>query len=477
MVFVEVEQWRTEDAKRKVAPLYERWRLFEQIAPYSSRLWTPGLDGVASLHIDDFSAIPFLADISGVEEYQHRSRLRARQGDIYAAVTPPTPGYENYCGRWLGLEPVEMLTARSNEAPLELSRACMSRKAWPRLIEFAQASERLVIQPFMGIEPVWELAESLADESGAEISVLAPPPPVTWVANDKALFGEVVEHVLGSEWLIPGTLARGVAEMASNLAELARQHPRVALKRLRCASAMGNRVYESEMLSRMNEAEIVAEVERFLAKTEWDGDEAVLAVAWESAAHSPSTQLWIPPEGQGQVRLDGVYEQLLRGDEKVFVGSRPSTLPPLVNHAVSVASILVASALQSLGYVGRCSFDFILTGDPQGEFEVKFTECNGRWGGTSTPMALIDRLYPQGRPPYRARDFVHPSFVGVSFEDLLSALGDAVWDHRPRTGTFLFYNTGPLRAFGKLDVIAIGDTQPEADAALEETFSQLLGLS
>lgn len=264
--------------------------------------------------------------------------------------------------------------------------------------------------------------------------------------------------------------------MAKHLQLLAGRHQQVALKRLRCASAMGNAVFDSSRILDSDDSRVEEIVSDFLQRTEWEGDEAVLAVAWEQASHSPSTQLWIPPLGQGSPRLDGVYEQILKGKRQVFMGSRPSTLSAEVNRGLAQASLVVGAALQALGYVGRCSFDFLVVGDPQGEFELRFTECNGRWGGTSTPMALLDRLFPEGRPPYRARDFVHEALVGVPFVELLEQVGDAAWSRAAGTGKFIFYNTGPLAGFGKLDVIALGQSQPEADGALEDELPRLWNL-
>ena len=48
--------------------------------------------------------------------------------------------------------------------------------------------------------------------------------------------------------------------------------------------------------------------------------------------------------------------------------------------------------LQQLGYVGRCSFDAIILGDDLEHAELHWIECNGRWGGVSIPMTLINRL-------------------------------------------------------------------------------------
>ncbi len=55
----------------------------------------------------------------------------------------------------------------------------------------------MTVHPYMGIEDVWELAATLSVDSRAPVRVISPPPPVTWIANDKALFDELVARVLG----------------------------------------------------------------------------------------------------------------------------------------------------------------------------------------------------------------------------------------------------------------------------------------
>jgi len=466
---------RTADAA--AAKLTEELDLEARLAPFAQLQWAgPELRGPV-LRLDDFSGIPFLVDITGVEEYQHRARLRAKPNDLYAAVTPTAPGYETYCRDKLDLAPVDFVQAKPVETRLALARACGEGTAWHRILKRIEASGGLTIDPFMGIEEVWELAHSLAQSTKYPVSVAAPPPPVTWVANDKQAFSRLVESVLGPEWLVETRSGQSPEALAKELLSLAKRHSQVGLKRLRCASAMGNKVFAADEIRDQGMERVTTRVRRFLDRTQWQGDEDVQVVAWEKVDHSPSTQLWIPPQELGPPRLDGVFEQLLEGKRKVFVGSRPSTLPPAVNTAAGEGSIAIGLALQALGYVGRCSFDFVLVGEPDGDFQLHFTECNGRWGGTSIPMTFVDRLMAgRPRPPYRAQDFIHSGLVGAAFGDLIDQVGSEAYDVQSGTGRFIFYNTGPLETHGKLDVIAMGETQTEAEAALEEDLPRLLGL-
>jgi hypothetical protein len=328
----------------------------------------------------------------------------------------------------------------------------------------------------MAIAEVWKVAANVAGSSGVQVEVIGPRPPALWVANDKAALSEVVSRVLSDEWIVETYADTEPAAMAEHLGRLAHACAKVGMKRARCASGLGNAVFDAAPLRKLGQEGLLAEVKAFLDRTEWPGDEEILVVAWEENDCSPSSQTWIPPLEVGRPIVEGVYEQLLEGDNKVFVGSRPSTLPRAVNERIASASHRVAGGLQALGYVGRCSFDFILLGDPDGEFRLKITECNGRWGGTSTPMHLVDRVTQGPRPTYWAQDYVHEGLVGVEFREVLERLGDSVYDVTTGRGQYVLYNVGPLAKHGKLDVIAFGDTPREAEDAVRVELPRLLGL-
>lgn len=423
---------------------------------------------VPVVHLEDVSAVPFVAGIPGIEEYQHRARVRAGDGGIFVAVTPSAPGYEAYCRDRLGLGSPDFLLAEPPAGiPWAVARAAMAGDTREALVARARDRGGLVLHSYMSMEDVWALGAMLSDAAGVRVGVIGPTPAVNWVANDKAMFSAVVRAAVGDEFLLETATGVSTGEITSLVREFGQRHARVGIKRTRCASAMGNLVIDAADTADADR--IVAE---FLMRTEWPEGEEVLVVEWAETDLSPSTQLWIP--ARGRPVCEGVYEQLLEGVEKCFLGSRPSTLPVPVNQALERVSVDVAAALQRLGYVGRCSFDFVVTGDVDGDFSVRFTECNGRWGGTSTPMRLVDRLFPDGRPSYVAQDWMAEKLVGIPFSELTRRLGDHLFDPATGNGRFILYNVGPLAGRGKFDVIGIGTDPGDAWSAVRELLPTLL---
>ncbi len=475
-----VEASALERAREVAREVAREMGLDEALEAYEGLRHSGERDGRPVLHLEDVTGIPFVSAVPGVEEYQHRARVRAETGDLFAAVTAPNEGYEEYCQMKLGLGEPELFRPKPVAGPMKIAEACAHGQNLDWLVDWAneQAGDKpgLVIHPYMSIEPVWELARKLTDR-GVDAQVVGPPPPALWIANDKGALADIVDRVGGSGWNVETHPETTPPAMVERLREMAERHELVGLKRTRCASAMGNIVFESAMIRRAEPLEVDRQVRQFLERTEWIEGESVLAVQWAETEESPSTQMWIPPADIGEVRLDGVYQQILSGPERVFVGSRPSTLPEPVNRRLAKASFLIATAFQELGYVGRCSFDFIVVGEPDDDPAIYVTECNGRWGGTSTPMHLVDRLIDGPRPPYVAQDFVHPDLVGAKLTHILEAVGDELYDPETGEGRFVFYNCGPLAERGKLDVISFGQTPADAQEGIDVVLPGLLGLS
>ena len=215
---------------------------------YADDVWR-GEDAYPTLYLDDVSDIPFLVNIAGVEEYQHRARVRAGDSDLFAVVTPLVEGYETYCRKVLNLGKPKLVLAENRRTPLAVVEACCHGAALRTIVTHARAAGGLLLHPYMSIESVWELARNVARDTRVAVTVIRPPPPVTWIANDKKSFSEIVEQTLGREWLVRTEVARTPRDMPRDMArylvDIARSCERVGLKRTRCASAMGNAVLDA----------------------------------------------------------------------------------------------------------------------------------------------------------------------------------------------------------------------------------------
>lgn len=462
-----ITQEEAASASRSVQDLANQWEVHARNERYLPFRTAAGESELPVVHLEDVSGVPFVSGVPGIAEYQHRARVRAGSGDLFVAVTPQTPGYDRYC-QDLGLGSPEFVLAEPvGDVVWAVAKAAMQGAAAEQLVTHARKAGGLVLHPYMAMEDVWDLAFFLSERSGTDVFVTGPPPAVNWVANDKALFSDVVTATAGAEWLLETKRATTVSGVVSLVKDFVARYPMVGVKRTRCASAMGNYVFRSD-----NVGDIDTIVAEFLKRTEWPQGEEVLVVEWAETDLSPSTQLWIPEHGLPT--CEGVYEQLLEGETKCFLGSRPSTLPAPVNAALERASLLVAAGFQAMGYIGRCSFDFIVTGDVHGEFEARFTECNGRWGGTSTPMRMVDRVVPGQRPAYVAQDWMASELEGMQFEELRHRLRHELYSPETGQGRFLLYNVGPLSGRGKFDVVGLGADPEDAWHGVRDVLPRTL---
>ena len=151
------------------------------------------------------------------------------------------------------------------------------------------------------------------------------------------------------------------------------------------------------------------------------------------------------------------------------MGSRRADLPDTLQTACVDRSWLLARLFQRLGYVGRCSFDLLVTGEDLSSGRVVFIECNGRWGGTSGPMTLMNRLFGDWRRhPYATSEVILPGFEHVRFEQLLEEFQDELFDARTGRGRLIFYNPGAITVRPGISVLSLGETWEEATAAVSD---------
>jgi hypothetical protein len=197
---------------------------------------------------------------------------------------------------------------------------------------------------------------------------------------------------------------------------------------------------------------------------------------------SPSVQLEIRPGGD--VRVVSTHDQLLGGPfGQSFVGcvfpARGSSRQQVQEFALRTGGVLAAE-----GVLGQCSVDFVVTGE-----QVYGLEVNLRMGGATAPFMFLQGLVngdydlasgnylaPDGRPRYyTASDRIQDErFRSLSPADLveIATRHHLHYDLDSRTGAF-YFALGGLSEFGKLGVVAVGESPGQAQLCYDKVVAAL----
>jgi hippurate hydrolase len=423
------------------------------------------LGDVPTLHLDDSSAITGMEYFPENVYLQDRARLRAGDGDVVASCTQADPVFERYCVDTLGLGRPEWLRVRPAGSALELAVGCWTdRQTRYRLVHLAKKRKLACIHPYLGSFHVWALAQLLSRAGGRRVTVLAPPPALTRRVNDKTWFTGLVRRLLGEDCIPESYQVFNYATLAHVIQHNLLDSPHIVIKLPDSAGGKGNLLLETLEFHDASVGAIRARLREALHELHWSGDSRLLVSCWEEPVLcSPSAQLWLPPSESGrEVAIEGLFNQVISGGRGDFLGSAPATFPDRVEAEIARSCLALARVFQQLGYVGRCSFDMLLTGKDLDSCQLKFIECNGRWGGTSGPMSLMNRWFDDwAGQPYATSVCEMPGLESLAFEDLLQAFDADLFDAGSRTGWLAFLDAAGL-PHSRINLLALGDDVGQA---------------
>ena len=439
------------------------------------------IDDAPTLQIDDHSAIARLDVNLDSRHYQEGGATPCRRRRSLALCRALIPGYEAYtCSDRLGLGTVEWLQvppSRGGDAS-RLAFACWEdRSARRRLIhKFRMGGLRLIHQ-HMFCYSIWVLAALLHQSGRRPMTVIAPPPGLTQWVNNKVAFAEVVAGLFGLEWRPNTSSACSVAMLSRRVATLAESSRTLGFKLRDSAGGGGNVVVEADRFRNRRLGEIRRLLVDLLAPLRWDGATPLLVSRWEDDVirHSFATLDFASAArsagGRRAVRTDRH-----RSCAGVFQGSTRADLPDSLANELTTRSWLLASVFQRLGYVGRCSFDALLIGSNQHDVRIEFIECNGRWGGTSGPMLLMNRLFGDwAARPYATMECHLDGLDALGFDGLIEGLDDILYDHRTGRGRLIIYAPSQIASRSGLSYVALGRTWTEAIEWARVGVPELIG--
>lgn len=359
-----------------------------------------GLGEGMAIFLGDAAEIRLLS-VPGEVHHDYRLVWLARSGDTAVIGGPASAEFEDYQRQTLGEPGVRYLHVETERngirrpAPI----VCLKEESvYRRLCGICSGQDDITLMPHISTGTIWGLAAQLARDTGARVNVAGSPPLLTRRVNDKLWFGDIVSRLLGAAAIPEKRSAFCGSALVRHVIDLGGKWDRLVLKVPDSAGSAGNVLVQMEELRGLRPGEVLAEL-RARVDTLGAGIPYPLAVeVWDAnVLSSPSAQLWIPRPEDGPPLFEGIYEQILEGEQKAFAGAAMAMLPPDLEEAFSVQAMEIAVLFQKLGYFGRCSFDAILTGPSIEKARILWVECNGRWGGVSIPMSLVNRLPERDR--------------------------------------------------------------------------------
>lgn len=407
--------------------------------------------------------------------YEYRLSLLARRGDLVTFGGEPHPDFENYRSHVLGTGPVVTLNLSSGEGnplrPLAV-RCRLDGEAFERIVEATRRKGGLTILPHIGMGSTWQLGAAVAEAANVAVHIASPPPRLTRCVNDKLWFATLISEVLGDDALPPTCAAYGPAALANRIRALARSAARVVVKVPYSAGGAGNVSVAANQVAGASLADIKEYILDTLHALGWYDVYPLLVGLWEAPAlSSPSVQLWIPTIDDGPPLIEGLFEQQLLGSEGAFVGSAPAELPERWRNQLANEAMRLAAVLQLVGYFGRCSLDALLVGQSFESADLHWIECNGRWGGVSIPMTIVNRL---SRDPSRTK-FVVAQRIGESqaprqFADAVRGLDDLLFKPGNREQGVILLSPVEIEAGRGVQLLACAETTAAARELSEQAI-------
>lgn len=460
-----------------VAKVLRQEPLLASTAAFGSRV-RAGIGAGPAVFFEDGSEIALARHSNSVHEY--RSLLLAGTGDHVIVGGMREPAFEDYCARRLGLgRPLVIRAAPvTGRRPQPLAVRCRrDRPLLARLVRAARQGGDLTLITYMATGGVWRLAGRIAEESGVDVLVAGPPPRLCRRVNDKIWFARRVREVLGRDALPLSYASFGPVALAARLAAMARRFECLVIKVPSSAGSAGTIVFRARDLRGRKLVEIRDRLIDELTARGWSGTYPLMIGVWEyPVIDTPSVQLWIPPSDQGPPLVEGVFSQIVEGEIAAFGGAVPSDLPAAQQCRLADEALRVGFVLQQLGYFGRCSFDAMLVGGSRDDAELHWVECNGRWGGVSIPMTLLNRLFNgAGNRQYIILQDAPVLTRPVPFDCVCAAFEPQLLNLDEDGGGIVLLSPGPTSRGIGLHLLAVAADRPAARCVVDRALQTLTG--
>jgi hypothetical protein len=426
--------------------------------------------------IGDVREIPLLSNrASSAQEYRLSSL--AQTGDIVVLQTSKNRDFEDYREKILQLGSPNYLEIDQPTVENLFStpiRCLKDKKLYSELLKRVRSLRVETVMSHITTGTIWALARKLGADTGQTMQVAGALPTLSRLANNKLWFAKVVSELFGPEAIPDEVPVYGAAALTGAVRSLARHNNKIVIKVPDSAGSAGNFVVSCSEIRDLDVHATHQFLAELLAPIEVELRFPLMVQVWQNKVlMSPSVQIWIPEAQDGSPIIEGFFEQVLSGPNGRFSGAAPVVLPPELDKKMACQGMMLAQLFQSLGYFGRCSFDSVISGDDLDSAKLLWIECNGRWGGVSVPMTLMNNLFRNSQVP----EFViyyAPRATGPrqKFVEGSGKMKDLLWSPGRASGV-IFLTPSGFEIGEKMHFISLASTIAQAQQQVELTLRRL----
>lgn len=423
------------------------------------------------LIIGDQAEIPLLQDALNTRR-DYRMALLAKPLDV-VIVRHRDEAYERYLDSHLGISDVTYLSPSSScKDPIAVA-ARSDRDLSEKLAKLAGTG--LTLNTYLTTQNTWRLAKQLGDSTQKLMHVSGPSSRVSKRVNDKLWFTDLTRQLFGKTSTPPTMPGYTIAAATAEIIYLAKSSDQVVAKIPNSAGSAGNVTFRRADIAGKSDRAVQHLLRARLEATGWTDEFPILIGVWErDVLCSPSVQLWIPHADAGLPIAEGVFEQHTRNAEAAFIGAAISTLPSEIQASLCAEAVTIATALQALGYYGRCSFDAVIHQTQDRANEIHWIECNGRWGGVSIPMTLAKTLKGGALPNgFLVVQEGYRDLPAISTTECLTLLDDLLYRKGQQEEGLII--TAPPTGSSNLSInlLALGHTEHQSKLLMKEALARL----
>jgi hypothetical protein len=424
----------------------------------------------------DVREIPLLAN-QGAALMDYRLSSFAQSGDVVVLGTTCDPEFLSYRTRKLPFGKPDYLEAlpASGETALSAPKTCLGDDAtYSRLLDRMRHNNCTTVLAHITTGTIWSLARRLGQDLGWQMQVAGPYPTLSRHANDKLWFSKVTKDLFGPDAVPIEFPVHGAAALTGAVRSLSRQHNKLVIKVPDSAGSRGNFVISCAELRDLGVKAIHRRLAELLAPVNANARFPLMLQVWQNQVLlSPSIQIWIPEPEDGPPIIEGLFQQRLTGPNGKFAGAAKVELPQRLDGEMTRQGMMLATLFQELGYFGRCSCDAVIAGEDLASASLHWIECNGRWGGVSIPLTLVNTLYRDTEVPemliFQAPG---PADRRQGFAQGCKKLDDLLWTEE-RQAVVVFRTPSGFKEGENLHFVALAATMEQARHLSELTVKRL----